>query len=102
MELPKRRILTNTFVKARFDYCPIIWMLNSCCLNNKINRLHERDLRMIHNDKTSNFEELLNKDKSDSIQHNDIHALAIEMFKDDNAMSPDILNAVFKLANTTY
>ena len=57
---------------------------------------------MIYNDKTSNFEELLSKDKSDSIQHNDIHALAIEMFKDDNAMSPDILNGVFKLANTTY
>ena len=51
MELPKRRILMNAFFKAQFNYCPIIWMFHSCCLNNKINRLHERCLRMIYNDK---------------------------------------------------
>ena len=38
MELPKRRILMNAFVKVQFNYCPIIWMFN---------RLHERCLRMI-------------------------------------------------------
>ena len=41
MELSKRRILMNAFFKARFNYCPIIWMFHSRCLNNKINRLHE-------------------------------------------------------------
>ena len=55
MELPKRRILMNAFFKAQFNYCPIIWMFHSCCLNNKINRLHERCLRMIYNDKISNW-----------------------------------------------
>ena len=64
MELPKRRILMNAFFKAQFNYCPIIWMFHSRCLNNKINRLHERCLRMIYNDKISNFEELLTKDNS--------------------------------------
>ena len=39
MELPKRRILMNAFFKAQFNYCPIIWMFHSHCLNNKINRL---------------------------------------------------------------
>ena len=58
MELPKRRILMNAFSKAQFNYCPIIWMFHSRCLNNKINRLHERCLRMIYKDKISNFEEL--------------------------------------------
>ena len=47
MELPKRRILMNAFFKAQFNYCPIIWMFRSRCLNNKINRLHERCLRMM-------------------------------------------------------
>ena len=66
MESPKRRIRMNPFLKAQFNYCPIIWMFHSRCLNNKINRLHERCLRMIYNDKISNFEELLNKDNSQS------------------------------------
>ena len=94
MELPKRHILMNTFFKAQFNYCPIIWMFHSRCLNNKINRLHQRCLRMIYNDKISNFEELLNKDNSVSIHHSNIHALAIEMYKVANDMSPEI---VFKL-----
>ena len=54
MELPQRRILMNAFFKAQFNYC-------------HINRLHERCLRIIYNDKLSNFEELLNKDNSVSI-----------------------------------
>ena len=102
MELPKRRIFMNAFFKAQFNYCPIIWMFHSRCLNNKINRLHERCLRMIYNDKISNFEELLNKDNSVSIHHSNIHALAIEMYKVANDMSPDIMNGVFKLRNTPH
>ena len=57
---------------------------------------------MIYNDKISNFEELLNKDNSVSIHHNNIHALAIEMYKVANDMSPDIMNEVFKLRNTLH
>ena len=57
IELPKRCILIT-----RFNYCPIIWMFHSCTLNNMINRLHERCLRIIYHDKHSNFEELLNKE----------------------------------------
>ena len=102
MELPKRHILMNAFFKSQFKYCPIIWMFHSRCLNNKINRLHERCLRMIYNDKISNFEELLNKDNSVSIHHNNIHALAIEMYKVADDMSPDLMNEVFKLRNSPH
>ena len=44
---------------------------------------------MIYNDKISNFEEHLNKDNSISIHHDNIHALAIKMYKIANDMSPD-------------
>ena len=42
------------------------------------------------------FEELLHKDNSVSIHHNNIHALAIEMNKVVNGTSPEIMNKVFK------
>ena len=54
MELLERCILMNAFFKAQFNYCPTIWMFHS--LNNKINGLHERCLRIIYNYKLSNFE----------------------------------------------
>ena len=81
MELPKRHILMNAFFKAQFNYCPVIWMFRSCSFNNKINRLHERCLRIIYNDKCSIFEDFLAKGNSVSVHHNNIHAITIEMYK---------------------
>ena len=102
MELPKRRILMNAFLKSQFNYCPAIWMFHNCTLNNKIIRLHERCFKIIYNDKLSNFEELLHKDNSVSIHHNNIHALAIEMYKVVNGTSPKIMNEVFKQRNNSH
>ena len=97
MELRKRGILMNASVNSQFNYCPVIWMCHSRALNNKINRLHERFLRMIYNDKASTFKELLEKDNSVSIHYRNIQALAIEMYKVDNGMSPEIINKCFSL-----
>ena len=102
MELPKRRILMNAFFKAQFNYCPVIWMFHSRSLNNKINRLHEHCLGVIYNDKRSTFEELLAKDNSVSVHRNNINALAIEMYKVANSVSPEIMNEVFKLRKETH
>ena len=102
MELHKRRILMNAFFKAQFNYCPIIWMFYSRSLSNKINRLHERCLRISYNDKRSNFEELLVKDNSLSIRHSNIHSLATEMYKVVNGICPEIMNDVFGIRSNTH
>ena len=106
IELPKRCILKNVFFKNFFkfffNYCLIIWMFHSRCLNNRINRLHERCLRIIYNYQILNFEELLSKNNSVSIHYDNIHALAIEIYKVANVMSRDIMNGVFKLRNTPH
>ena len=65
-------------------------------LNIKINRLHERFLRIVYNDKKSNFIELLVKDGSVSIHHQNLRKLAIEMFQVSRGLSPEILNELFK------
>ena len=76
-------------------------MFHTCSLNNKINRLHERFLRIMDNDKHSNFEELLNKDNSVSIRYNNLHSLAIELYKI-ATMSPKMMSEVSKLRDTHY
>ena len=48
------------------------------------------------------FEELLIKDKSVSIQHKNILALAIEMFKVANKTSPEIMQEVFQIKDQGY
>ena len=62
ININKRRILMNSFFRSQFNYCPLIWMCHNRTNNRKINRLHERCLRIIYNDKQSSFIELLEKD----------------------------------------
>ena len=102
MELGKRRILMNAFFNSQFNYCPVIWICHSRVLNNKINRLHERCLRIIHNDKTSTFKEFLEKDNSVSIHYTNIQAPAIEMYKIANGMAPEIMNEIFQLREKSH
>ena len=72
-------------------------MCNSRTNNNQINRLHERCLRIVYNDKQSSFNELLEKDGSVSIHMRNIQILATEMYKLINNLSPPTMNRVFKL-----
>ena len=55
MDLSKRRMVMNAFFNSQFNYCPLIWMCHNRTTNRKINRLHERCLRIIYNDKQSSF-----------------------------------------------
>ena len=63
----------NAFIKCHFNYCPLIWMFHSRALEQKINHLHERVLRIVYSDYTSSFQELLkariDESKDDRIFH---------------------------------
>ena len=60
----KVRVIMKAFILSLFSYCLLVWICNSRTLNNKVNKLHERALRLVFNDRQSTFEELLNIDKS--------------------------------------
>ena len=91
----------NAFFKSQFNYCPLSWMFHSRTLSNKINRLHERCLRIIYNDNTSSFTDLLEIDNSVSVHHRNIQVLATELYKFVNGLSPKLVSDCFKLNNKT-
>ena len=92
----------NVFFNSQFNYCSLIWMLHSRQNNNKIKHLHERCLRLIHNDKLSSYEELLEKDGSVSIHHKNIQSLAIEMFQKNHGQSPENVSDIFAQTTQHY
>jgi len=75
LSVEKKRILYKAFVESQFKYCPLVWMFCSRKSNNKINKIHERALRLVYNDFSSSFDILLVKDKCFSIHHQNLQAL---------------------------
>ena len=66
-------------------------MFHSRTLNNRINRIHERTLRLAYNDHKSSFETLLELDKSVTIHIRNLQLLSIEMYKIINGLAPKIM-----------
>ena len=54
-------------------------MFHSRTLNNKINKLQERALRIIYQDDKSSFEELLQRDNAVIVHNRNLQALAIQL-----------------------
>ena len=97
MKTEQLRIIMKAFINSQFGYCPLVWMFHSRKLNNRINKIHERSLRLVYDDNLSSFEELLNKDDSFTIHERNIQTLAIELYKVVNRISPELMSHVFPL-----
>ena len=81
VSLTKRRFLISSFFTSQLSYCPFIWVCHSRTFNKKINKLNERCLRIIYNDKKLSFKELSETDKSVPIHIKNLQVLATERFK---------------------
>ena len=101
MDLIKRRNLMKAFITSQFSYCPLKWMFHSRSLNNKINRIHERALRLVYQNNL-NFSELLDLDNSVTVHQNNFQVLVTEIYKVKNGIAPDIMNDIFELQNPSY
>ena len=77
-------------------------MCHNRTITNKINRLHGRCRRTVHNDNKSSFQELLNKDKGVTIHLKNVRALATEMFKVSNNYSTSLMSEIFDKRNNVY
>ena len=71
-------------------------------MNTKINRLHERCLRIVHSDKTLSFEKLLEKDGSVTIHTRNLQTLAKEMFKVYKNLLLAIIADLFHVRQNNY
>ena len=81
MNLSRKRKQVSSFFNSQFNYCPLIWMFDGRIINNNINRLHERCLRLFYEDKSTSLEKLLDQGKSVTMHTRNLQILATEMFK---------------------
>ena len=70
-------------------------MFHSRQLNNRINNIHERALRLVYQDSQSSFGHLLKMNNSFTIHKRNVQTLAIELYKVAYGISPKIMTLVF-------
>ena len=96
LKFKQRKLLLNAFITAQFSYAPVVWMFHSRKLNNRINHIHERALRLVYKDYTSSFDELLLKDNSYRIHQRNLQKLAIEIFQVKLGLAPELWKTFFQ------
>ena len=102
MDLAKRKSLMKAFITSQFNYCPLIWMFHSRQLNNRINKIQERALRLVYKDNKLTFDDLLKLDNSVTIHQRNLQILATEIFKVKNSLAPEIATEVFEIKEPNY
>ena len=91
----------KAFITSQFSYCRLIWMFHSRNLNNKINLIHERALRLVYQNNLS-FSELLDLDNSVTVHQKNLQVLVTEIYKVKNGIAPEIMKDIFELQNPSY
>ena len=72
----------KAFITSQFSYCPLVWMFHSRNLNNRVNKIHERALRLVYKNETFlYFDDLLKRDRSVTIHQKNLQILATEIYK---------------------
>ena len=102
MTFDQRKLILNSFIISNFSYCPIVWMFHSRKLNERINYIHERALRIVYRDFKSSFQELLVKDNSVTIHQKNLQKLVTEIYKVKNNLAPELMKEVFEFIEKPY
>ena len=102
MSTGQKRIIMKAFINSQFGFCPLVWMNHNRKTNNRINRIHERVLRVVYNDDNATFQQLPEKDNAVKIYDRNLQVLATEMFKKKLGIAPVIMNDVFCVRKNDY
>ena len=99
INLAQRRSIMKAFTFSQCGHCPLIWMFYGIKMNNHINSLQERALKIIYRYYNVTFSELLSKDKSVTIHQRNLQLLATVIFKTKNKLNLKIMEEIFIFKN---
>ena len=98
----KAYVLYKTFIRSSFNYFPLIWMFCGKTASNRIHQLHKRALRVLQNDYTATFEDLLEKLEEVTVHCSNLQKLMIEIYECTNHIGPAVLTEFFTTKEIIY
>jgi hypothetical protein len=93
--------LYNSFILSYLNYCSTVWHFCRKSDSNKLEKLNERALRTVFQDRSSNYETLLNQAKKTTLYNRRLQDIAVLIYKAHN-QSPQYINQLFELRMSNY
>ena len=86
----------NAFFSSKFGYYLLVCKFHSRSLNNRINRLQDRTLRLVYKGTVSSITELLERKNTFTIHQRNIKKCAIEIYKIKHKIAPELIYELFQ------
>ena len=96
------KLTMKTFILSQLNYCPLVRMFCDRALDNKINRLQEKALRIASRNKTFDFNTLLLESNAVSTHKRNLQLLMIEVYKTTQNLNPSFMKEIFVQKDMTY
>ena len=93
----KRKLIMQTFTLSNFNFCALIWHFCSESNTAKIGKIQERALRLVLDDRISDYPTLLGKSATDPLKTKRIKTLATEIYKMIYSINPNNMKEIFKM-----
>ena len=95
-QLKEMTMVYNAFIMSNFNYCPLVWHFCSPVNIRKMEKIQERALRLMHNNLTASYEELLEMSRQSTLHIKRIRLMALEVFKSIHNLNPAFMNTLFE------
>ena len=93
--LSTKQLTMKTFILLQINYCPLVSMFCDRILDNKINRRHEKALRITSQNKIVDFNTILLESDSVSLHKRSLQLLMIEVYKTVRNVNPSFMKEIF-------
>ena len=99
------RTLYKSAILPNLTYCHIVWHVCKASDARKLERLQERALRAVYNDRNATYEELLEKGRLSSLENRRLQDILILMYNVKNSLAPLSMYVIYffsKISILTY
>ena len=101
LTVEKATILGNAFIDSQFSHAPLLWMFCRKTLYSKIEKIHHKTLKVIHESNVS-YDNLLLRSNTVSVHQRYLRFLVTEIYKSISQLSPEFVWSYFTHKDMPY
>ena len=102
IDIDARKLIYNSFIVSCFSYCPLVWHFCGKQNSDKLEKINERALRILYNDFTSSYDQLLSQHNTTTILISRLKIMTLEVFKCLKTLGPPCLHDLFTVKPLEY